>query len=52
MNDGLWLRLHEERAARLQAEAREPRRNRGAEADGDAAGGAGRTRRGSPATRG
>ena len=25
MNDGLWLRLHEERAARLQAEAREPR---------------------------
>ena len=45
MNDGMWLRLHEERAGRLQAEAREPRRNRGAKTDGDAVGSARRTRR-------
>jgi hypothetical protein len=40
MNDGMWLRLHEERAGRLQAEAREPRRTRGAKTDGDAVGSA------------
>ena len=45
MNEGMWLRLHEERAGRLQAEAREPRRNRGTEAGGDAVGSARRARR-------
>ena len=45
MHDEMWLRLHEERAGRLRAEAREPRRNRDREAEEVSASGARRTRR-------